>query len=440
MPGPTNGTNRFGSSSYIVGTPANGLGNGVNFTSIQAAVNQAIADGYGTANPVDIVIRAGVYTEDVTINDGGISLVGACSGTYNIASMQTFIQGTIYLNVTGSNQFSLSNILIAGQTGPALQITGGGAPLRLSCNNCTFLQQNTLTPAVDIGSTSGTFGSAIFLNCSINGIDYGVFCYTRTICIFFGCNIQSGTNGIQLDDTARVQLLGSTVLAPSGFGVQFFNAANQVSSCRYSTIISGDAAIDMTTGGASTVEHCTITSNAPSGFFIQGTGNLEYTDIVNNGSATGIDPGLGVITVGDWKPYATSGAAPGTGVVKGVCSFDSSQFTVVDGFVQTTVGGFSWVQQNTSTTVAPNQGNFTVAAITLTLPAQPQPIGTVCKFTVVTNDILNIAGNPGDVLQIGNSAGTSVTSSASGDSVEFTHYDLGIWIANDFVGTWTVNP
>lgn len=436
MPGPTNSTNRFGSSSYIVGTPGNGLGNGVNFTSIQAAINQALVDGYGVGNPVDIIIRAGVYVEDIIINDGGISLVGASSGSYNLLAQQTFIQGTLTLNVTGSNQFSLSNILVSGQVGPSLLITGGITPVRLSATNCSFINAMGF-PAISMTNTSGTLGFAIFTSCYINGQEC-LNSSARTISVFNGCSLQGSVNAITLDGTSRVQLQYSSLTA-SGYGVQFLNSANQ---CQYkfSTITSDLAAVDMTPGGTTEMLGTNITSNDPSGFFVIGTGTFDYADVRNKGLAIGIDPGLAVIKVFDWKPYAEAGAAPGTNLARGTCSFDSSQFTVVDGFVQTSVGSFTWVEQNASTTVAPNQGNFTVAAITLTLPAQPQPIGTVCKFTVVTNDILNIAGNPGDFLQIANSGGTSVTSSASGDSVEFTHYDLGIWIANDFVGSWTVNP
>lgn len=439
MVGPSNSTNKFGPSSYIVGTPANGLGNGVNFTSIQAAVNQAVADGYGTANPVDIIIRAGVYTEDVTITDGGISLVGASAGTNNILTQQTFIQGTITLTVTASNQFSLSNLLVTGQAGGALVVNGGGFPLRMSAFNCSFLSQNVAAPAVSISVASGTFGSAIFLNCFINSIAEAYFCDSRTIGVFFGTNLQGQTNMVTLDGTARIQLLGCTGDASGGFGVQFLNGANQVAACRYSGITASDSIIDMTPGGAANIEHCNFTSNAASGFFIQGTGNLTYTNISNNGTAIALDPGIGVITVGDWKPYAEAGAAPGTGVVRGTSCYDSNQFSVTDGFVQANFSGlFPWVEQNASVTVDPNEGNFSVANITLTLPAQPQPIGTTCKFKAVTNDILTIAGNVGDVLQMGNQSGTTITNTLSGDAIELTHYDLGIWIANSSMGNWIV--
>jgi hypothetical protein len=341
MAGPSNSANRFGSSSYVVGTPANGLGNGVNFTSIQAAVNQAVADGFGPANPVDIVIRAGVYTEDVTITDGGISLVGVSDAPFNVLGQQTFINGTISLVITALNQFALSNLFVRGVLGSALTVTGAGSPCRLSADNCAFTGLAAATPGVSFTNASGTFGTAIFTNCSLtSSLAEAHFSSARTISVFFSCNLRGDTNMITLDVSARVQLLYSVGSATTGFGVQFLNAANQVASCRFTTITSGDSIVDMTPGGASTIEQCTFDSSAASGFFITGTGNLVYTDIVNVGTAIDLDPAIGVITVGDWKPYAQVGVgpAPSLGTVRGTSCFDSTAFTVTDGFVELTGG------------------------------------------------------------------------------------------------------
>ena len=439
MPGPTNSTNRFGSSSYIVGTPANGLGNGVNFTSIQAAINQALADGYGVLNPVDIIIRAGVYTEDVTINDGGIHLVGAGDGAYNLLTMPTLINGSLTLNITGANNFTVSNLAFSNPNpAPAVSVTGGVNPARISFTNCFFSTTGGGFPAVSFTNTSGTFGFANFINCYLIGDSVGHYSSARTVSAFVTSQVSGATNGIELDGTARVQVFQSAIQAQNGIGILHTAASNQ-SVIRFSAVTASDAALDMALGGTANIRESIMDSDAPSGFFIQGTGTFEYCDVINEGLSRDIDPAIGVITIPDWKPYAEAGAAPGTGVVKGTCCFDSSQFNVVDGFVQYTgSSGFQWVEQNSSVTVNPNEGNFSVANITLTLPAQPQPMGTTVKFKVVTNDTLVIAGNVGDVLQLGNQSGTTITSTASGDAIELTHYDLGIWIANASIGNFIV--
>ena len=341
MPGPSNSSNRFGPSSYVVGTPANGLGNGVNFTSIQAAVNQAVADGFGPANPVDVIIRAGIYTEDVTITDGGIGLVGVSDAPFNLLGQHTFINGTISLVITGLNQFALSNLFVRGVLGSALTVTGAGVPCRLSASNCTFSSLAAAMPGVSFTNASGTFGTANFSRCSLtSALAEAHFSSARTISALVNCNLRGATNMITLDVSARVQLLYSVGSATAGFGVQFLSSANQVANCEFTTITSSDSTVDMTPGGVSQIKHCTFTSNAASGFFITGTGNLNYTDVVNVGSAIDLDPALGITTVNDWKPYAQVGAgpAPSLGTVRGTSCFDSGTFAVTDGFVEL-VGG-----------------------------------------------------------------------------------------------------
>ena len=421
MPGPSNASNRLGSASYIVGTPANGLGNGVNFTSIQAAVNQAVADGFGPANPVDVVIRAGVYTEDVTITDGGISLVGVSDAPPNLLGQQTFIDGTISLVITGINQFALSNLFVRGVLGPALSVTGGGNTCKMSADNCTFSSSAAATPGVSFTNASGTFGLATFTNCSLtSSLAEAHFSSARTISVFFSCNLRGATNMVTLDGTARVQLLYSVGSANAGFGVQFLNAANQVAACRFSTIAATDSIVDMTPGGSSTLEHCTFSSGALSGFFITGTGNLVYTDLVNTGLAIDLDPALGVITVGDWKPYAEAGAAPGTGVVKGTACFDSAQFTAVDGFIQATGAIPITFTEDTGSATASGANLNILGGTGIATTGAGSTVTVALTGAVATS----YNGDTGTAIPAGNNlqilTGSHLTSTASGSQVLIT--------------------
>lgn len=438
MVGPSNSTNKFGPASYVVGTPANGLGNGVNFTSIQAAYNQAVADGYGIANPTTILIRPGQYSESITITDGGIAFDCASNA---ISGGAVIIDGNLTLNVTGPNAFSFSNITFTSSLNPTLTITGAAFPFRGSFNNCSFSCSDPGTTCIDISVPSGTFGFANFRACQIQSDGNGIYNNSRTIVVFENSDSQSAAgSAVVLDSSGRLQIEFSSLVSNAAYGVLFNAAANQCTIYN-SNISSVLTAIEMTVGGSANVFKSTITTSDASGYWVVGTGNLSYCDVINLGSAIGIDPALGVITIPDWKPYAESGAAPGTGVVRGTACFDSSQFSVTDGFVQASFSGlFPWVERNANATVNPNEGNFSVANITLTVPAQPQPIGTTIKFKVVTNDTLVIAGNPGDFLQIGSLGGTALTNTSSGDAIELTHYDLGIWIANSVVGNWLITP
>lgn len=439
MPGPNTGTNRFGPSSYVVGTPANGLGNGVNFTSIQAAYNQAVADGYGIANPTTILIRPGQYTENLSITDGGIAFDCASNA---IGGGAVIIDGNVTLTVGGPNAFSFSNITFTSSLNPTLTITGAAFPFRGSFTNCSFSCSDPGTTCIDISVPSGTFGFANFRNCSIQSDGNGIYNNSRTIVVLENSDSQSiSGSAAVLDSSGRLQTEWSSLSSNAAYGVLFNNAANQF-TCVSTFITSALTAIEMTVGGAANVYNSIINTSDASGFWVVGTGNLAYCDVINQGSAIGIDPGLGVITIPDWKPYAESGAAPGTGVVRGTSCFDSGQFSVVDGFVQALAAGlFPWIDQLVSTTVNSNQGNFTLAAgITLTLPPAPAQ-GDTCKFKQVTNDPMIIAANVGQLIQLGNTGGTTATSTLSGDAIELTwSTTAATWIANSSIGNWLITP
>jgi len=441
MTGPSNSTNKFGPASYVVGTPANGLGNGVNFTSIQAAINQALADGYGPLNPTTVLIRPGAYSESISMTDGGIALDCA---TNAISGGAVFIDGNVTLTVSGPNAFSFSNLTFTSSLNPTLTITGAAVPFRGGFTNCSFTCNDPGVTCVDISVPSGTFGFANFRDCAIQSDGVGIYNNSRTVVVLENSDVTTSSGAaIVLDSSGRVQTEYSSLTSNASYGVQFNAAANQC--VLFSTNVNcALTAIETTVGGTATVLNSIISTSDASGYWIVGTGNLVYCDVVNLGSAIGIDPGLGVVTVGDWKPYAQSGAAPGTGVVRGTAAFDSSQFSVVDGFVQSNFSGmFPWIDQPGLATVVVNQGNFNTSggANTLSLPVAPVQ-GDVCKFKCTNAQLLTINCTAPQTIQFGSITsipGGSVTSTLIGDACELTYFAAGnVWIANSIIGNWNV--
>ncbi len=59
-------------AKYLVDTV---LANGATHTSIQAAINQAMADGYTGSNPTTILVRPGSYIGNVALAVGGAALI-----------------------------------------------------------------------------------------------------------------------------------------------------------------------------------------------------------------------------------------------------------------------------------------------------------------------------------------------------------------------------
>lgn len=101
------GSSGFLSSKYWVN--AAGQVPVTGFTTVQSAVNAAVADGHGPTNPAVICILPGTYVEDVTLA-AGISLFAVVNGFLGTA----LIQGNVDASLISSGTNSLSNIAIIG--------------------------------------------------------------------------------------------------------------------------------------------------------------------------------------------------------------------------------------------------------------------------------------------------------------------------------------
>jgi len=128
------GTNGIDGARYIVDAG----GQGTHLT-MQAAINQAISDGYGSGNQVAIQVRPGTYAENVTLA-GGIHLVAA-SPNRNFA---TTISGQVSL---GSGIVSMEGIDVDSRTlgGNALTVASTGNA-QLTINNCNVYATGSDTP------------------------------------------------------------------------------------------------------------------------------------------------------------------------------------------------------------------------------------------------------------------------------------------------------
>jgi len=418
-------------SAFVV-DPSATVGLRGTFTTIQAAINAATPS---TA----IYVRPGTYAETLTfLPDMAIIAIGSDGKNRSTSLGPVQIVGGPHV-YSGNGQTELEGLTFSSGVGVDLFNIGnaGAATSTLVMKDCECASGND---CFVIFSAAG-FGGIVLDDCRceaqgyvINVLQNGEFdvSYSRLV--------SAASGGMFLGGICNGTLQYSDVRGAANPAIDF--QAPTVTVTAHHNYLEGAAnPISFNAAATYTASHNTYRNLAASSEYIIGPGNYTYAnEVVNPIGSSGID-NAAVQTILGWRPWATAVAAPGTSSEKGTCSFDSTQFTVTDGFVQASFSGlFPWVEQNASTTVNPNEGNFTVAVITLTLPAQPQPMGVTCKFKVVTNDTLIIAGNPGDFLQLGSSGGTALTNTSSGDAIELTHYDLGIWIANSVVGNWTVTP
>ena len=163
------------------------------FITIQQAITAAVADGMATADPRQILIATGTYTEDITLADGatlvglGTNNVGYAVGLVPFAFAVTKIIGTVTWAAAGRAQ--LVNLMVTPAAGRALyisaqvaflearncQFTGAVAPAleavevtTLSFTDCSFVRADSAAGCV-IFSTSGGTGvvGAAFQSCTI---------------------------------------------------------------------------------------------------------------------------------------------------------------------------------------------------------------------------------------------------------------------------------
>jgi hypothetical protein len=307
--------NRRWITQYVVDSSTT-VGERGTYSTIQAAINAADAAGGGI-----IIIRAGTYTEDLTI-PGNIDLRGAGSSVGD----QATIDGTHTLTVDDSITISDLSFQNSG-AGDIFTISSGTEFFVM--NDCFFFMgaNGLLTSAVST-VISYIKDSLIISNSTdpILNLSAGIFLCLRSTVGTFGSNGTFGASG-----TANLQIESSnfshTITAEDTSSVTFIH-----SSCG----IGGSApAFNVVDAGASLLAtQCYVDCSDAGGDFAVGAGTFEYGDLTLNGSATGI---AGTLTESylDWKPYSTAGASE-PAVVKGTCGFDSAMFSVTDGFVTAT--------------------------------------------------------------------------------------------------------
>lgn len=149
-------------TQYVV-DPSTVAGLQGTFTTIQAAINQAVADGATLGNYKVIKIRSKTYSENLTI-PGGIIISGdnisQPSGGVTVPYQGSCIVGNH--TFTGNAVVAFNNINFVASSG---DIFSGGAIVLCYSNNCTFLQ----TGADHIFNITAPNSFISLLNCQLGG-------------------------------------------------------------------------------------------------------------------------------------------------------------------------------------------------------------------------------------------------------------------------------
>lgn len=476
MPGWSNADNKFGLTPFIVGPV---LGDGCNYDTIQSAIDDCFAAGGGVVG-----IRPGTYTENLTLRNN-VELFGFdVDGRLPSLLSHVAIIGNHTFSAAAGFAAQLSQYInFSAPAGDLFTLSAtGGAQVILALKFCGC--EAFTVPGQRIVALNADVGSACQFSTDNTNVNSSGSCFESLGAGSHGAFLSLGNANSQTADVFT-HSSGSASLSLDYIGANgalyIFNgvATNGNLVSQYSQLSSGlETAIFPAGNGQAQVFHCNVGSSAASGFWIDGTGGqIDYADVILSGSAIDVGPLITEQKI-NWQPYGEAAAAA-LGSNRGTASFDSTQFTVTDGWVQITGGapaGSFPTDSGTATPVAgvlnvlggpgvtttavgntininsviwsnaigpvavtPNSGTFDVVGTTITLPAAP-PQGYECRIvSVVSPTIIQCTGT--SYIQMGNTActpGGTWTGTAIGDSVVLVYFvAFDAWFAvGGIIGNW----
>lgn len=477
MPGWSNSDNKFGLTPYIVGQT---LGDGCNYSSIQAAIDDAFAAGGGV---VGIRPSTVPYVENLTLRQG-VELYGFdVDGRLPSAISRVVIQGNHTFTVAGGFGAQLCQYLsfqtLAGDAF-TVNATGGGQAI-LAMKFCGIEASTVAGQRACVLNADNT--SAAQFSTDNTNVFSDSHCFESIGLGSHAASLSLGVSGSNTGDVFR-HSSGSASLNfsyhNSNANTYIFNGVATNGNCfwEFSRVNCTEEAIIFPAGSSQAqVFNCEIGSNAASTYWIDGlNGQLEYVNVGFTATITGIGPSI-TQTKRDWQPYGESGAVPGTGVPRGTACFSSNDFVVTNGFVELsgsttgavtqvngdtgsatpvagvlqilggpgvttdaagstlTINAVQWITSGVGGLINVDTGVFDIGPNTYTTPAAPIEGETVKFYSWVAPS--ELAANAGQNIQLGNATGTLLTSTSIGDYVELTYY-LGsnTWACTGVIGNW----
>lgn len=364
MVGRNTGDNAFGPSSFIVGPT---LGNGCNYAGgagIQQAMNACSAAGGGTVyirpNPganytVNLTWPGNVHIvgclADMTdLFPTFVDIIGSHTITNSLASTVTVGADHVAFTATSGDLFTLNNTLASQLS----NLTFGLTSCNLSSSGGSNFVCNPAATSSIIVTVSDTFATAGVNSFQLNGPG------ANSIIVYNGCTLSASDNAIVANAVSSVELDDSEIISPSGVAT-IVNSSGGGNFIIDGCTLQGGPIFDFDVSGGNLNIFQSILNLFGSTDLTTGTGNFVYGDILTNVSP--ISPGSGVSQfLTTWGPYGKAGTSSAV-TYKGTAGFNSTDFTVTDGFVSVMDS-----MAGSGTTV----GDTTVDLITIPLGGTPK--------------------------------------------------------------------
>lgn len=234
------------------------------FTSVQSAINQAVADGSSLTTQKTVLIHPGVYNESVTfaefVNIVGANPDGSTGGVE--------LNGNAVININGS--LGISGIRFNSPNATAALTCTGVTTSSCVFDMCTFDSENSTNIVCDNASFSA------FLKTSTLQAENGFknFDVQDGNFVISNCLVQAADTISTVSGAGQLLFVGSLVF-------DGFTLTDNAFVIGLSCLLQYDTQPVFTIGPTATALACNtiFECGTPSGFFVEGTGVFAYVNI-----------------------------------------------------------------------------------------------------------------------------------------------------------------